>query len=476
MSADGFPFKSLGAWIAFLENQGDIVHNKQEVSIWGDIAAISRKIAGSDGPAVIHENIGGYPGWRMLTDGLTARRRQLWALNLPPMGYLPVAIERTTGKPAKPVKVDSGPCKEVKLFGDDIDLVKFPTPFTGDMQPAPHFTAGFNSVRDPETGWVNSGVRRFQVAGKNKLLTLILPYQHDGIIFAKYMKMGKPMPISISLGVDPITNIAVMMPAPPQFDELDYWGMFVGEPLEVVASETNDILVPATAEIVIEGEIDPFEREVEGPFPEFPGYYSALRWTPAVKVKAVTMRPDALYHYMYMGVPPSEGHNAGALLYEIELYRQIKPLVPEVTDVGVLSTWSLTIAVALNKKLRRPGLDRKVAAAVKAIDAGRMVKHAFIVDDYVDVRNVHDVLWSFSVKFQPQTDIVLIPETMGILIDPSETVIGPGTGYSGLSSFAAFICLEKLPPYDEGFKRGLALPPEEALKRVGENWTKYGFK
>lgn len=467
-------FESLRDWITFLEQQGDLARNKEEVNIWGDISAISRKIARTDGPAVLHENIEGYPGWRVFSDGLTTRRRQLWTLDVPAEGALQITLDKLKGgKPAKPVIVEQAPCKEIKLFGDDIDLVKFPIAFTGEMEAAPHITAGISFIQDPETGWINAGIRRFQLAGRDKLFNLVLPFQQEAMIFRKYQRMGKPAPIAIPIGIDPVACFCCMMPAPAQFDEADNFPIFTGEPLKAVKCETSDIIVPATSEIVIEGEMDPVEVELEGPFPEFPGYYSALRLCPVIKVKAITMRSNPIYQFMYMGVPPSEGHNTGAFTYEIELFRQLKSLVPEVADVGVLSTWSLTIAVSLNKSMVRPGLDKKLATAVKAVDAGRMVKNVFIVDDYVDVHNVHEVLWSMSVKFQPEKDFLMVPETAGILLDPSETVIGPGFGYSGLSSFGVFNCLEKLPPYNEGFKRGLATPPIEASKRVDENWSKY---
>ncbi|HDG98019.1 MAG TPA: UbiD family decarboxylase [Desulfobacterales bacterium] len=472
-----FPFKSLREWMEFLEEKGELVRNKEEVDIWGDISAISRKIAREGGPAIIHENIQGYPGWRVFSDGLTTRRRQLWALDLPEVGTLEAVLERLSKEPMKPKRVEWGPCKEIKLFGDDIDLTKFPISFTGEYEATPHITAGISFLKDPETGWTNAGIRRFQLIGKNKLCNLILPFQHEAVIFSKYMKQGVSTPISIVIGADPIVYLSCMMPAPDQFDEMDYWGVFTGEALEVVKSETNDIWVPATSEIVIEGEMAPYERELEGPFPEFPGYYSGLRMCPVIHVKAITMREDAIYQNMYMGLPPSEGHNTGAFVYEVEIYRQVKPLIPEIKDVGVLSTWSLTTAVSIDKTARRrtPGLEKRLAMAVKSVKAGVMIKNLFIVDDDVDVRNLHDVLWSLSVKFQPAKDITVVTDVPGIFLDPSEPWVGHGGTYSGHSSFGIFNCTEKLAPYDEGYKRGVALPPPYSLEKIEKNISKYGL-
>jgi len=474
MSAS-FPFKSLRDWIAFLEEKGDIVHNKEEVDIWGDVAAISRKIGRTNGPAVIYENIKGYPKWRLFSDGLTTLRRQCWALNLPEGEFFQAFVQKTAKtKPTKAVTVDTGPCKEIKLFGDDIDLVQIPIPFSGEFEPTPHLTAGISFVRDPDTGWTNAGIRRFQVIARAELCNLVLPYSHEGLIFGKYKRQGKPAPIAIVIGADPIAYVCSVMPAPDQFDEMDYWAQFTGEPLEMVKCDTCDICVPATSEIVIEGEMDTNEVELEGPFPELTGYYSGFRMCPVVKVKAITMRRDAISQFMYMGTPPSEVHNTSAFA-ESQFYHKLKEMMPAVKDVAILSTQGLTSAISIDKKARmmRPGLENIAAMVAKL--ANLLLKNVFLVDDDVNPHNVQEVLWCLSVRFQGAKDLWVAPEVPGIYLDPSETLIGYGHGYAGLSSYTVFNCTEKLPPYDEGYKRGLALPSRDALDRTEKNWSKYGF-
>ncbi len=475
-----FPFRSLREWIDFLNTQGDLVRHQEPVDLQGDIAAVARKIAAIDGSAVLHENIKHYPGWRVFSDGLTTRRRQLWALNVLAKDSTRLILDKL-GKADhthQPVVSESGPCKDIKLFGTDIDLLQFPMPFTCEYEPTPYITAGISFIKDPETGWTNAGIRRFQVISKDKLCDLVLPYQHEGVIFHKYKQQRRPMPIAVVIGADPLTYLASLMPAPEQFDEMNYWGSFAGEPLQVVKCETSDLLVPATAEIIIEGEIDLDKRVLEGPFGEFPGYYSGNRMCPVIQVKAITMRKNPIFQYMYMGKPPSESHSIADLLYETELYRQLKPIVPEIVDVGVLSTWTLTTAVSISKKarLRTPGLEKRLGMAVKSVKAGSMIKNLFIVDDDVDVHNTNDVLWSFSVKFQPSKDITVVQDVPGCYLDPSELWVGHGGKYSGHSSYAIFNCTEKLPPYDEGYQRGVVMPAAEAIERVEKNWLTFGFK
>lgn len=475
----GYPFYSLRDWMKFLEEKGDLVHNDEQVSIEGDVAAVSWRIAKNDGPAVMHNKIEDYPGWRIFSDGLTTRRRLLWALNLEASRAVQVMGEKLEkSAPVKPEIVDSGPCKEVKINGPEVDLTKLPIAFTGEYQTTPHITGGISFIKDPETGWTNAGIRRYQVMAKNQLCNLIIPNQHEGLIFSKYKDQNKPMPIAIVVGADPLVYLSCMMPAPDQFDEMDYWGIFAGEALKSVPCENSDILVPASSEIILEGEIDVNDRKLEGPFPEFPGYYSGFRMCPVINVKTITMRHDPIYQYMYMGVPPSEGHNSGAFVYEIELYKQIKQLVPAVTDVGMISTWAITAAVAVDKRarMRNPGLEKKAALAVKTVKAGAIVKNIFVVDDDVDVHNIHEILWSLSVKFQASKDITVLGDMPGVFLDPSEMWVGHGGKYSGHTSVGIFNCTEKLAPYDEGYRRGLALPPQKAVKITEQNWMKYGFK
>lgn len=475
-----FPFTSLRAWIEFLDQKDLLANNKEEVDLKGDIAAIARRICATDAKAALHNTIRGYPGWKIFSDGLTTRGRQALALGMAEKGLIQGLEKKLKEKErVKPKIVADGPCKEVKITGADIDLTKLPVPFTSEFDSPPYITAGISNIKDLDTGWQNTGVRRLQLKDKNKTCNLILPLMHEGVIFSKYIDQKKPMPIAIVIGADPLYYLCSQMPAPDLVDEQDYWGVFAGKPLEVVKCETSDILVPATAEIVIEGVIDPEERVFEGPFSEFPGFYSGCNFLPVIEIKVITTRKDPIYQYLYMGAPPTEGHRMGDLMFEVELYRQTKELVPELSDVAILSTWSFTTAASVKKeaRIKRPGLAKKVGMAMKSTQAAMILKNLIVVDDDVDVHNTDEVLWAFSVKYQPARDITVISDTMGVNLDPSEPWMGGALGFNGPghSSFAIYDCTEKPAPYDEGFKRGRALPPGDAMEKVLKNWEKYGF-
>jgi len=478
-----YPFTSLRDWIEFLEEKDLMVNNNLEVDLNGEIAAISRTVCAKEAKAVVHHNVRGYPGWKVYSDGLTTRARQAMALGMEEQGLLQNLEKKLVSaqKGMKPKVLKTGPVKEVMIDGKDFDLTKLPVPFTGEFESPPYITAGISNVVDPNTGWQNTGIRRFQLKDKNKTCNLMLPLMHEGLIFSKWIEKGEPCPIAIVIGADPLYYLISQMPAPDQMDEQDYWGVFAGQPLEVVKCETSDILVPANAEMVIEGFIDPDpdKRLFEGPFSEFPGFYSGCNYLPIVDIKCVTTRKDPYYQYLYMGAPPTEGHRMGDLMFEIELYRQSRVNVPEVTDVGIMSSWSFTTAISIDKaaRMKRPGLAKKAGMATKFTQAGQILKNLFVVDSDVDVHNIDEVLWAFCVKFQPGRDITVVKDTMGVNLDPSELWMGGELGFTtpGHSSFAIYDCTEKMAPYDEGYKRGRALPPQRMMDKALANWEKYGF-
>lgn len=479
----GFPFKSLQDWLDHLSANNDLVINENKVSTRGEIGAISRSICMNEAQAVVHTNVDGFPGWRVYSDGLTTRKRQAEALGLSADQHVLSAMtERmANAKPTdKKVTVDksSAPCKQVILKGDDINLLDMPFPFTTEYESPPYITSGISFVRDPETGWTNSGIRRFQIKGERKLCILILPTQHEGMIFSKYLNKNERMPISIVVGADPLTYACTLFPAPPQYDEMDNWSLIAGQPLEMVKSETNEIMVPANAEMIIEGYVEPVEREFEGPFSEVIGYYSGTRYLPVIHVEAITMRKNPYLQYMYMGKSPSEGHRLMDLAYEIELYRQAKPIVPELTDVAVLSTHFLTGVISIDKEAnkRTPGLAKKIGMAVKGMKAAHTIKNMFIVDDDISVQDIDDILWAMSVRFQPMNDITVIPLTGGFYLDPSEPSTAISGGGQGYTSLAFYDCTEKRAPYDEGYKRGVAVPAKKTEELVKKRWREYGFR
>jgi len=281
-----FPFRSLREWLNFLEEKGDLVKNREEVDLREEISAIAKKIIMTNNSPILHENVRGYPGWRIANSTFLGLHRKAWVLGVGRETILKEVSQKLDMR-VSPIEVSTGPCKEIKIFGDEVDLTMLPIPFTGAFEGTPNITAGMSNIRDLDTGWQNIAVRRFGLKGKRTLSEFINPGNQDFAIWANYRRAKKKMPIAIIIGADPCAYLVSQTKQPPGVCEYDLWGAFTGEPLEVVKCETSDLLVPATAEIVLEGEVDPEARELDGPFPEFMGYYTTIASVAQVKINAI---------------------------------------------------------------------------------------------------------------------------------------------------------------------------------------------
>lgn len=451
------PCRDLREWLALLERQRELHVSAAPAELRNDIAYVSQQVAARGGPAVLHESIIDYPGWRVFHDGLTTPARMALALGCSVADY-PRRVFDVVGEDRRvePEIVASAPFQELVMEGD-VDLTALPLPTTSEFENPPYITAGISHVRTPDGRWQNIAIRRYQLQGPDTLSVLAMKAaQHEGQILGEWFARGEPAPVAIVVGADPLYYLCAQMPAPDGVAEYEYWGALTGEPLRMVRSrQFPELLLPASAEIVIEGRYHPTERLLEGPFSEFPGFHSGLFYLPKLEVSSVSLRRDAIYQYMYMGREPTEGHNVDHLVYAANMYSQLRALVPEVTDVVVLGTEGFTTAVAIDKTRNRPGLVRQLAMAVRGTRAGRLVKNLIVVDDDLDPRSYSDLVWAFSVRFQGSRDLFVVDGLPGCYLDPSEQSTAGGIGQT---SFTVLDLTEPLPPFAEGYRRGLAVP------------------
>lgn len=465
-----FPFRSAREWIEFLEERGELIRIKKEVDLNGEVAAIARKGCRENAPAMLFENIKGYPGWRLLCNTFINRERIAAALGVKPSQLMSdVAPKIDVHVP--PVEVSWGPCKELKFFGDEVDLTRLPVPFIGAFEGSPNITAGVSNKIDWETGWQNVAVRRFGLKGKRTLSEFINPAQQDFAIWANYRREKRKMPVAICICPDPVTYIVSQTKTPPGVCEYDLWGAFTGMPLEVVKCETSDLLVPATAEIVIEGEISPGDvRELDGPVPEHVGYYTTVASVARVDVKAVTMRKDPIFYFLDIGEPPTEGHSIGGTVGSISIYRELSKAFPGILDVHSHG-WTFTFVKVAKSMKDWPQFALSVANVAKfGIYPDR--KGIIVVDEDVeDITDYYQIFTAMMSKFQASKDLTVIPRTVATSLDPSE----PWAGRWGWQDFFVMDCTTPPAPFDEGFRRGKAMPPKEAWEKVVSQWKEYGF-
>lgn len=461
--AERFPFKSLRHWLKFLEEQNDLVRVAAEVDTDQDISALAYKAARTPGaPAFLFENVKGYPGWRIATMALFGLQRQAWALGADSPNNLARECGPKLDQRVPPIEVSSGPCKDVKFFGADADLSKIPFCFTGEYEGIPNLTAGISNKRDPETGWQNIAIRRQGISGRHKFSEFINTTNQDFQIWAKYQIQGKKMPMALIIGADPVTYVTTQTKMPVGVCEYELWGAFTGQPLEVVKCETSDLLVPADAEMVIEAEVDPFDRELDGPFPEFGGYYTTLALVAKVDVKCITMRKDPIFYYFGMGLAPTEGHNMAEPMQAATLYNLLSKQFPGIINVHN-HAWSHNI-VQVDRRVAKawPQFAQAVGNAVKTYIPYANI--TFVVDDDFgeNLGDYYELLNALHYKFAATKDLTVLHRTVGDLLNPVE----PWVGKWGWQDYCTFDLTEKMAPWDEGYKRGKALPGRAALAKV----------
>ncbi|MFC2069523.1 UbiD family decarboxylase, partial [Chloroflexota bacterium] len=315
---------------------------------------------------------------------------------------------RRTQKPIKPILVADGPCKENIHLGDEVDLLKFPVPMVHDGDGGLYIGTWHITVsQDFDSDWVNWGMYRHMLHNKNTVaIYLANPQRHLGAIyFGSYEPKNKPMEVAIAIGTEPVSALCATTPMPYGVSEVDVAGGIRGEPVELVKCETIDLAVPATAEIVIEGEIRPHERMDEGPFGEYTGYLRPGKESmPVIHVKAVTHRNNPIFTMSCMGVPVDDNcvlsltKGAGFL----KAFRERGLPVTGVYCIPETSESLLVVAV----KAFYSGIAADIAHIVWGTTAGRALPYLIIVEDDVDPFNISQVLHALCTKCHPSRGIV----------------------------------------------------------------------
>ena len=368
-----------------------------------------------------------------------------------------VAIEwrrRADEKRIKPVVVskEEAPCKEKVLIGDRVDLLRFPMLRHHAMDPGHYITAGMFTCYDPDSGIENTGLHRGFVAGPREIRSLLTPFTHAAYNLKKHEERGMPMKVAYWIGHHP----AVLMGAQTRmsYPESHYAaaGGVAEEPLRLVPSETlgPDFLVPADAEIVIEGVMRPGKRDLEGPFGEYPRYSGPQQMSPVFEVTAVTHRKDAIWHSFMVGI----NNNFGGTQEEATVYAVVKKVVPQVQRVYCPISGSGRFHAYIQLKKTHDGQPKE--AIMAALTASEMTKHVIVVDDDIDIYDDRWVLWAVATRSQWDRDLLVVPGCRGAKLDPS--IDGSITTKGGIDA------TKPAPP--ARFSEKLRVP-EEVMARIG---------
>ena len=454
------PFASLRDFIDLLEKSGRLVRVSAPVSPHLEMTEIQTRLLAEKGPAVLFENVVRPDGTRsdipVLDNLFGTVERVAWGMDRepgqlravgetlaflrqpePPGGWrealdmLPLV---RTVMAMKPRTVNSAPCQEVVLTGDDIDLGRLPIQTCWPGEPAPLITwplivtQGPNPKGDKQDAF-NLGIYRLQVTGKNTTLMRWLKHRGGAQHHQRWKGTGKrePLPVAAVIGADPGTILAAVTPVPDTLSEYQFAGLLRGKKVELVDCKTVPLKVPAEAEIVLEGHVSLDDYGDEGPYGDHTGYYNSVEKFPVFTISAITMRRKPIYLSTFTGRPPDEPSVLGEALNEvfIPLFQQ---QFPEVVDFWLPPEGcSYRIAVVSMKKAYAGHAKRVMMGVWSYLRQFMYTKWVIVVDADIDARDWKQVMWALSTRMDPARDITVIENTPIDYLDFASPVSGLGS-------------------------------------------------
>ena len=396
---------------------------------------LCEKVEGSEAPVVINAQA----SRKLMALALECQQEELAA-----------RFTERQGKPRAPEEVSHAPVQEVVKLGDQVDLTKVPLLTHYDVNAAPYVTAGIVVAADPDTGVRNTSYNRLMMAGQRELRIFMAVGRHLWTLHNKLERRSHALPIAIVVGVHPLFSLGAQAFTPSTDDEYAVIGGMLNEPLRVVSAKTVPILVPADAEMVIEGRILPHARREEGPFGEFTGHAVSKDERPVIEVTAITHRKNYLFQDVHAGY--TEHKLMGAVPREAALINAVRQTVPTVKNVCMPVSGNCRFHAYISIVKRAPGQAKNAICAAFASDM--LLKHVIIVDEDIDVFDEEQVLWAVSNRFQADRGLVVIPNAQGSELDPSA---GPG----GVNTKMGLDATKPL----TGFAPELRVP-DEVMKKI----------
>jgi 2,5-furandicarboxylate decarboxylase 1 len=447
------------------EHPEEIAHVEKPIDARFEVRALITKLERQQKfPIVICHHVvsnGRRLDYPLVTFLMSSRQRLAELLELPiDLLVREVYQRRNDRQPLVVVDRAAAPVKQVVRTGADVDVTAFPAPHHHDMDPGPYVTAGFLTLYNPETGLDNSALHRGWLKGPDEIRVYMTASTDNNRIWLENERRDEDTRVAYWIGHHPLAVLGCQSRVPVTESHYAAAGGLLRQPLRLVPSETlgDDFLVPADAEVVIEGIIPAHERRPEGPFGEYPRYSGPQRWNPYVRVTAVTHRRDAYWHDLMVG----HSHWVGSLNHEGHVYETVKRVVPTLRQVYVPMSGTGHFHVYMRIEKNYDGLGK--SALVAALGADPRIKHAWVFDEDVDIMDEQEVLRAMATRFQGDRDMIVISQAVGPILDPS------AAGITGAK--VGFDCTRPAPPTP--FSHRLSVPadvlaridPEEYIGRA----------
>lgn len=477
-------YRDLQEFIKKLETKGELVRITTEVDSHLEITEITDRITKAYGPALLFEKVRGsrYP---VLINAFGTYQRMAWALGVEELDDIAKNIERFLQVPGGswfdklkklpllleatrffPKKVKHAPCQEI--VEKEVDLNQLPILQCWPQDGGKYITLPLVFTKDIETGVQNIGMYRLQIFDQQSTGMHWHIHKDGTKNFQKYQKLGRKMDVAVAIGADPATVYSSIAPLPSQIDEILFAGFLRKSPVEMVKCKTVDLEVPAHAEFILEGYVDPNEDfRVEGPFGDHTGYYSLQDMYPVFHVTCITHKANPVYHTTVVGQPPQEDCYLAKATERIFL-PLLKMVIPEIVEMNLPLEGVFHNCVIVSIKKDYPGAARKVMNSLWGLGQMSNAKMIIVVDHDVDVHNLSEVAWKVTNNIDAKRDLVITEGPLDVLDHSS-----PLPNYGAKLGVDA---TKKLP--SEGHSR---IWPDDVTmsskikELVTKRWEEYGF-
>jgi 4-hydroxy-3-polyprenylbenzoate decarboxylase len=363
-------------------------------------------------------------------------------------------------------------CQQVVIEKDDVDLAMLPIQRCWPEDAARLITFGLVVTRGPNKERLNAGIYRQQVIGRNQLIMRWLPHRGGATDFADFRKKspGERFPVAVAIGCDPATTLAAVAPIPDTISEFQFSGLLRGSKTYVARCLTHDLLVPATAEIVLEGFIEPDQVHDEGPFGDHTGYYNSVEEFPVFTVERITHRRNPVYQATYMGKPPLDEPSVLARSLNELFIPLLQEQFPEITDFYLPpEACSYRVAIVSIDKQYRGHARRIMMGIWSCLRQFTYTKFIIVTDDDIDVRSWKDVCWAISTRVDPARDTMIVENTPVDYLDFASPT-------SGLGSKLGIDATTKWPGETERKWGRPIRMSDDVKKRVDKIWSDLGIQ
>ncbi|CAI6017477.1 unnamed protein product [Clonostachys chloroleuca] len=485
-------------FIDLLRQDNDLVEIDREIDPYLEVGAIVRRVSETNDKAPLFNNIkGAQKGlWRMFGNAASLRRdekekygRVARNLGLPSdSSWSDICVRIQAGKRATPLApnvLSSGPCKENKIFGDEIDLNKLPVPMLHMEDGGKYLqTYGIHVLRTPDGSWTNWSIFRGMVHDKNHLVAQVNPRQHNYVVREKWREAGhSEVPWALALGVPPAATMAAAMPIPEGVSEGEYVGSIVGKPLDLVKCELSDLLVPANSEIILEGTTSLTETAYEGPFGDYLGYVfdDDRRLMPLFKINAITYRNDAILPVSVPGRITDESHTTAAMAASEVLEFCKKhglPIKDAYAPLETHATWcALQVDTDELRKLQTNSRDfcMKLGGLLFHNKSSMLINRFLVVGDDINIYEFKDLIWAFVTRCRPGNDEYLFDDVPGFPLTP---YMSHGTGSKTRGGKLISDCLFRMEYTDANSFRPVNFDtsyPSSVKTKIESMWKELGF-